>query len=172
MSGLCSFFHWKIFAKKIYLPSTFPVGTYLHSLPPSPSIPSPLPCPLPLIQAAYRLHGGMGMGTWHMVAHGTWLRAPTYNYNYNIKGVDAAKNKPITVTDVQSDGRPFALPRETYRAPHVCAAVAAIRFMYNLRFDIKLSYPSSFLTRTPRPPSLSPSYHAVVRVRNGGMAGW
>eukprot|EP00962_Isochrysis_galbana_P051672 scaffold23145_cov101-Isochrysis_galbana.AAC.1 len=35
MSGLpvCSFFHWKIFAKKIYLPSTFPVGTCLHSRP-------------------------------------------------------------------------------------------------------------------------------------------
>eukprot|EP00962_Isochrysis_galbana_P060012 scaffold33958_cov136-Isochrysis_galbana.AAC.2 len=30
MSGLCSYFHWKIFAQKIYLPSTFPVGTYLH----------------------------------------------------------------------------------------------------------------------------------------------
>eukprot|EP00962_Isochrysis_galbana_P009222 scaffold2576_cov136-Isochrysis_galbana.AAC.5 len=27
MSGLCSFFHWKIFAKKIYLPSTFPPTT-------------------------------------------------------------------------------------------------------------------------------------------------
>eukprot|EP00962_Isochrysis_galbana_P030527 scaffold9905_cov117-Isochrysis_galbana.AAC.16 len=37
----------------------------------------------------------------------------------------AAKNKPITVTDVQSDGRPLALPRDSYRAPHVCAAVAA-----------------------------------------------
>eukprot|EP00962_Isochrysis_galbana_P049466 scaffold20958_cov129-Isochrysis_galbana.AAC.2 len=34
-------------------------------------------------------------------------------------------NKPITVTDVQSDGRPLALPRDSDRAPHVCAEVAA-----------------------------------------------
>eukprot|EP00962_Isochrysis_galbana_P018575 scaffold5362_cov100-Isochrysis_galbana.AAC.5 len=47
----------------------------------------------------------------------------------------AAKNKPITVTDVQSDGRPFALPRDSYRAPHVCAAVAAACRVREIRDD-------------------------------------
>eukprot|EP00962_Isochrysis_galbana_P044038 scaffold16943_cov121-Isochrysis_galbana.AAC.1 len=44
-----------------------------------------------------------------------------------ILSLGAAKNRPITVTDVQSDGRPFALPRDSYRAPHVCAA--ALRWL-------------------------------------------
>eukprot|EP00962_Isochrysis_galbana_P024580 scaffold7549_cov111-Isochrysis_galbana.AAC.11 len=38
----------------------------------------------------------------------------------------AAKFRPITVTDVQSDGRPLALPGDTHGAPYVCAAVLAI----------------------------------------------
>eukprot|EP00962_Isochrysis_galbana_P001580 scaffold410_cov125-Isochrysis_galbana.AAC.1 len=39
----------------------------------------------------------------------------------------AANYSPITVTDVQSDGRPRAVPRHPPRAPHVRAAVAAAR---------------------------------------------
>eukprot|EP00962_Isochrysis_galbana_P024259 scaffold7421_cov131-Isochrysis_galbana.AAC.1 len=41
--------------------------------------------------------------------------------------VNAAKFRPITVTDVQSDGRPLALPGDSPSSPHVCAAVAAAR---------------------------------------------
>eukprot|EP00962_Isochrysis_galbana_P040603 scaffold14739_cov107-Isochrysis_galbana.AAC.3 len=39
----------------------------------------------------------------------------------------AAKFRPITVTDVQSDGRPLALPGDSPSSPHVRAAVAAAR---------------------------------------------
>eukprot|EP00962_Isochrysis_galbana_P048825 scaffold20445_cov148-Isochrysis_galbana.AAC.1 len=34
----------------------------------------------------------------------------------------AANYSPITVTDVQSDGRPLALPGDSPSAPHVCAS--------------------------------------------------
>eukprot|EP00962_Isochrysis_galbana_P034949 scaffold11915_cov121-Isochrysis_galbana.AAC.2 len=39
----------------------------------------------------------------------------------------AAKYSPITVTDVQSDGRPRAEPRDPPRSSYLRAAVAAAR---------------------------------------------
>eukprot|EP00962_Isochrysis_galbana_P040347 scaffold14600_cov110-Isochrysis_galbana.AAC.3 len=39
--------------------------------------------------------------------------------------LSSAKNRPITDTDVQSDGRPLALPRHSHGAHHLRAAVAA-----------------------------------------------
>eukprot|EP00962_Isochrysis_galbana_P032752 scaffold10820_cov132-Isochrysis_galbana.AAC.2 len=39
----------------------------------------------------------------------------------------AAKYSPITVTDVQSDGRPRAVPRDSHGALPICDAVAALR---------------------------------------------
>eukprot|EP00962_Isochrysis_galbana_P037295 scaffold12997_cov141-Isochrysis_galbana.AAC.1 len=43
----------------------------------------------------------------------------------------AAKFRPITVTDVQSDGRPLALPGDTHGSPHVRAAVAVVAARYS-----------------------------------------
>eukprot|EP00962_Isochrysis_galbana_P007968 scaffold2172_cov130-Isochrysis_galbana.AAC.11 len=38
----------------------------------------------------------------------------------------AAKDRPITATDVQSDGRPLALPRHSHGAYCLCAAICAM----------------------------------------------
>eukprot|EP00962_Isochrysis_galbana_P012484 scaffold3541_cov117-Isochrysis_galbana.AAC.5 len=40
----------------------------------------------------------------------------------------AAKYSTITVTDVQSDGRPRDVPRDSHGALHLCDAAAAARF--------------------------------------------
>eukprot|EP00962_Isochrysis_galbana_P020893 scaffold6135_cov135-Isochrysis_galbana.AAC.1 len=48
-------------------------------------------------------------------------------FSISILYLGAAKNRPITVTDVQSDGRPLAVPRDTRGALLlVCDAVAAV----------------------------------------------
>eukprot|EP00962_Isochrysis_galbana_P061725 scaffold43165_cov129-Isochrysis_galbana.AAC.1 len=47
-------------------------------------------------------------------------------FSISILYLDVAKNKPITVTDVQSDGRPLAIPRDPRGALLVCDAVAAV----------------------------------------------
>eukprot|EP00962_Isochrysis_galbana_P029093 scaffold9273_cov128-Isochrysis_galbana.AAC.4 len=46
-------------------------------------------------------------------------------FSISILSLDAAKVRPITDTDVQSDGRPLALPRDSHGALPVCDAVAA-----------------------------------------------
>eukprot|EP00962_Isochrysis_galbana_P013856 scaffold3945_cov105-Isochrysis_galbana.AAC.2 len=46
-------------------------------------------------------------------------------FSISILSLDAAKVRPITDTDVQSDGRPFALPRDSHDALPLRDAVAA-----------------------------------------------
>eukprot|EP00962_Isochrysis_galbana_P056395 scaffold28342_cov123-Isochrysis_galbana.AAC.1 len=51
----------------------------------------------------------------------------------SILSLGSAKDRPITDTDVQSDGRPLSLPGDSHGALHVRDAVAAARKMENPR---------------------------------------
>jgi len=66
-------------------------------------------------------------GRWLWVVAGC-VRVTSAVFSIFILYLGAAKNKPITVTDVQSDGRPLAIPRDPRGALLllVCDAVAAV----------------------------------------------
>eukprot|EP00962_Isochrysis_galbana_P008919 scaffold2489_cov110-Isochrysis_galbana.AAC.2 len=72
---------------------------------------------LPAAAAVLRPQPGMVRGPEEPVASAV--------FSIFILSLGAAKFRPITVTDVQSDGRPLALPGDSPSAPHVRAAVAA-----------------------------------------------
>eukprot|EP00962_Isochrysis_galbana_P019523 scaffold5687_cov132-Isochrysis_galbana.AAC.5 len=62
----------------------------------------------------------------------------------------AAKDRPITDNDVQSDGRPLALPGDTHGALHVCDAVSGWSVQFGRACSCPPAVPSPASRQPPR----------------------